>query len=389
MDYGKVHTVSILGSTGSVGRSTLDVITHANGRFRVAAVTANSNVDKLAAQAITHNAELAVIADPALYSDLKSNLAGTGIAAAAGETGLLEAATHSADCVVAAIVGTAGLKATFAAVETGTRIALANKECLVSAGDVFMDAVSATEAELLPVDSEHSAIYQAVNGKVSESVERIVLTASGGPFWTWTAEEIENASLEAALRHPSWTMGPKITIDCATMMNKGLELIEAFHLFPVRADQLDILVQHQSIIHCLVEHTDGSVIAHLGTPDMCTPIAYALSFPERIATPTQRLDLAALGQLSFANPDEDRFPAVRLARQALKRGGTATAVLNAANEIAVEAFLAGRIGFGQIARNVEDTLDEAERTGLICQVSTLDDVLDVDAQMRELAASLL
>ncbi len=384
-----VHTVSILGSTGSVGMSTLDVIAHAKGRFRVIALTAQSNVERLAEQAITHSAQLAVINDPSYLSALRERLAGTGIATAAGEDGLLEAATRPADCVVAAIVGAAGLKATFAAVGTGTRLALANKECLVSAGDVFMDAVARADAELLPVDSEHSAVFQAISGHAAEAIERIVLTASGGPFWTWSAEEIAKAGPDAALRHPSWTMGPKITIDSATMMNKGLELIEAYHLFPVQPDQLDILVHPQSIVHGLVEYADGSVIAQLGMPDMCTPIAYALSFPARIPTPTQRLDLAMLGQLKFESPDEVRFPAIRLAREAMTRGGTAAAVLNAANEIAVEAFLANRIGFTEISKSVEQVLNLAEQSGLIYQAGCLEDVLDVDLRARQVTTELL
>jgi 1-deoxy-D-xylulose-5-phosphate reductoisomerase len=384
-----IHAVSILGSTGSVGKSTLDVIAHANGRFRIVALTAQRNVDQLAEQAIAHHAQLAVIGDPSLLATLRDRLAGTGIATAAGEDGLMEAATRPTDCVVAAIVGAAGLKATFAAVATGARLALANKECLVSAGDVFMDAVAAADAELLPVDSEHSAVFQAINGHVTGAIDRIVLTASGGPFRTWSAEEIAKAGPKAALRHPSWTMGPKITIDSATMMNKGLELIEAYHLFPVQPDQLDILVHPQSIIHCLVEYVDGSVMAQLAMPDMCTPIAYALSFPSRIPTPTQRLDLATLGQLSFSAPDEVRFPAIRLAREAMTRGGTAAAVLNAANEIAVEAFLATRIGFTEISESVEKVLNLAEQSGLIYQAGCLDDVIDVDGRARRMTQDLL
>lgn len=384
-----IHSVSILGSTGSVGKSTLDVIAHAKGRFRIVALTAQSNVDRLAAQAIAHNAELAVIGDPACLHALRDKLAGTGITAAAGEESLLEAAIRPADCVVAAIVGAAGLRATLAAVSTGTRLALANKECLVSAGGVFMDAVTAANAELLPVDSEHSAIFQALDGRAMDAIKRIVLTASGGPFRTWSTEDIAKASPEQALRHPNWTMGPKITIDSATMMNKGLELIEAYHLFPVRPDQLDIVIHPQSIVHGLVEYTDGSVMAHMGMPDMRTPIAYALSFPSRMSTPTQGLDLTALGQLNFSAPDDERFPAIRLARDAMNRGGTAAAVLNAANEIAVDAFLASRIGFADIPTNVEKTLNLAEQTGLIYKAGCLADVLDVDARARRMAQELL
>jgi len=290
---------------------------------------------------------------------------------------------------MAAIVGAAGLEPTFEAARQGRRVALANKECLVSAGDVFMAAVVEAGTELLPVDSEHSACLQALAGAAPESIERIVLTASGGPFRTWSLEQLREATPEQALRHPNWSMGAKITIDSATLMNKGLELIEAYHLFPVNAGQLGVVIHPQSIVHCLVSYTDGSVLAQMACPDMRTPIALALSWPQRMPTPTPRLDLAAIGSLSFEAPDEVRFPALTIARDALGMGGTAPAILSAANEVAVEAFLARRIGFLDIARNVADTLEAAQGRGLIAPATTLGDILAAVAEARRLAQSML
>ena len=290
---------------------------------------------------------------------------------------------------MASIVGAAGLRPTFAAARQGRRVALANKECLVSAGDVFLAEIAKSGAELLPVDSEHSGVFQALAGADPAGIETITLTASGGPFRTWSAERIAACTLEDALRHPSWTMGRKITIDSATLMNKGLELIEAFHLFPVTADQLRVVVHPQSIVHALVSYTDGSVLAQLAAPDMRTPIALSLSWPSRMNAPTARLDLIKLGQLTFEAPDEVRFPALRLARESLARGLTAPAILNAANEIAVAAFLDRQIGFPGIPRIVEATLEQAERRGCIRLATTLDDVLLADLEGRQLAQSLL
>jgi len=384
-----VHTLTILGATGSIGKSTLDIVERNPGAFRVVALTAQTNVADLAEAAKRARAEIAVIGDSACYGELKDRLAGTGIKAAAGQAAVVAAAAEPADCVMAAIVGAAGIEPTFAAARQGRRLALANKECLVSAGDVFMSAVARWGTELLPVDSEHSAALQALHGAEPESIEQIVLTASGGPFRTWDADRLAKATPEEALRHPNWSMGAKITIDSATMMNKGLELIEAYHLFPVRADQLGVVVHPQSIVHCLVAYTDGSVIAQLSQPDMRTPIALALSWPRRMSTPTQRLDLATIGVLNFEAPDEDRFPALRLAREVLRKGGTAPAILNAANEVAVEAFLARRLDFPGIAAAVARTLEAAEGRGLVAEPQTLGDILTVDAEARLLAQSVL
>jgi 1-deoxy-D-xylulose-5-phosphate reductoisomerase len=381
--------VSVLGATGSVGKSTLDLIGRNAGLFEVVALTANRNVEALAELAMRHRAAIAVIADERRYEALKEALSGSGVEAAAGDAALVEAATREADCVVAGIMGAAGLKPTLAAVAQGRRVALANKECLVSAGEIFMDAVRAAGTELLPVDSEHSAAFQAIAGADPGSIERIVLTASGGPFRTWTLEQLGRATPQEALRHPNWSMGRKITIDSATLMNKGLELIEAYHLFPVEAQQLEVVVHPQSIIHALVAFRDGSMLAQLASPDMRTPIALSLTWPKRMTTPTKRIDLLELGQLSFERPDERRFMALGLARQALQRGGMAPAVLNAANELAVDAFLEGRLGFLQIAQLVANTLDMAEGRGLLGEAKDLSAVVAVDTAARQLALNLL
>ncbi len=380
--------VSVLGATGSVGLNTLDLISRNPDLYAVVALTANCNAKKLAQEAIAHGAEVAVVAEPARYQELKAALAGTGIEAAAGAQAVIEAAGRPADWVMAAIAGAAGLEPTLAAVRQGAHVALANKECLVSAGGVFMKAVKEAGTALLPVDSEHSAAFQAID-RSSEGIERIVLTASGGPFRSWSREQMAKATPANALKHPNWSMGPKITIDSATLMNKGLELIEAYHLFPVGIDQLAVIIHPQSIVHCLVEYTDGSVLAQLSCPDMRTPIAYSLAWPKRMRSPTERLDLVKLGALSFEPPDEARFPALKLARDALRAGGCAPAVLNAANEIAVEAFLAGRIGFLAIAELVEASLDAAGAGNGWREPCSLDEVLAIDAETRRLTQSLL
>ena len=318
---GAPRRISVLGATGSIGMSTLDLIGRNPDQFEVVALTAQSNVVRLAELARAHRAKLAVIGDQSRFGELKRLLAGSGVQAAAGQGGLIEAASLDADCVVAAIVGAAGLAPTFAAARQGRRLALANKECLVTAGAVFMETVRAAGTELIPVNSEHSAAFQALAGSDPSTIETITLTASGGPFRTWERERLARATPEEALRHPNWSMGPKVTIDSATLMNKGLELIEAYHLFPVDADQLAVVVHPQSIVHCLVSYRDGSVLAQLSCPDMRTPIACSLAWPSRMPTPTRRLDLVTLGSLTFEAPDEERFPALGLAREALRRGG--------------------------------------------------------------------
>jgi 1-deoxy-D-xylulose-5-phosphate reductoisomerase len=386
---GERKTLTILGATGSIGKSTLDLVARNPDAFEVVALTAQCNVADLALAAKATHARLAVIGDVTRYGELKALLSGTGIKIAAGQAAVIAAAAEPADCVMAAIVGAAGIEPTFAAARQGRRLALANKECLVSGGEVFMAALAQAGTELLPVDSEHSAGLQALNGADPESIEKVVLTASGGPFRTWDAERIARATPEEAVRHPNWSMGPKISVDSATLMNKGLELIEAYHLFPVGPEQLDVVVHPQSIVHCLVSFVDGSVIAQLAFPDMRTPIALALTWPRRMQTPTQRLDLAKLGSLSFEAPDEARFPALRLAREALTRGDTAPAVLNAANEVAVQAFLDRRIGFPDIVRIVADCLEAAHARNLIGPAAGLGDILAVDVEARRLAQSLL
>jgi 1-deoxy-D-xylulose-5-phosphate reductoisomerase len=381
--------LTVLGATGSIGESTLDLVGRNPERFDVVALSACRNAARLAELAKRHHAKIAVIGDDSQYGELRDALAGSGIRAAAGQQALVEAADEPADCTMAAIVGAAGLAPTFAAARQGRRVALANKECLVSAGAVFLGEMARSGAELIPVDSEHSAAFQALAGSDRKALERIVLTASGGPFRTWDLERIAAAAPEAALQHPNWRMGRKISIDSATMMNKGLELIEAFHLFPVSEGQLGIVVHPQSVVHCLVFYSDGSVLAQLAPPDMRAPIAYALAWPERMETPVERLDLVKLGTLTFEAPDEKRFPALVVARDALRRGQSAPCVLNAANEVAVAAFLDKRIGFLDIAAKVAATLEAAEARGMIGPLRSLDDVLAADSESRKLAESLL
>lgn len=380
--------VSILGATGSIGTSTLSVLAERPDAFAVEAVTANANAAQLAALARKAGARVAVIADPSGYAELKAALAGSGIAAAAGPAAVVEAAVRPVDVIVAAIVGAAGLAPTFAAVSAGTRVALANKECLVSAGALFMAAARRRGSAILPVDSEHNAIFQILAGRDPATVERIVVTASGGPFRTWSLEQMAKATPAQALRHPNWSMGQKITIDSATLMNKGLELIEAHHLFGQPAARLGVLVHPQSIVHGLVSFADGYVMAALSAPDMRTPIAHCLAWPEPSLGAGRRLDLAEVMNLEFGAPDPDRFPALRIARDALEAGGAATNILNAANEIAVTAFLAGRIGFLEIARMVADTLDKAAE--LINRApATIDEAVALDAEARRIANALI
>ncbi|MBX9882774.1 MAG: 1-deoxy-D-xylulose-5-phosphate reductoisomerase [Sphingomonas sp.] len=376
-----MKTVTILGATGSIGSSTLDLIERAPEAFDVVALTANCDVEKLAAAAIRTNAKLAVVADDGCYVALKERLAGTGIEAAAGADAVCDAARAGAEWTMAAIVGCAGLKPSMAAVEQGKTVALANKEALVSAGDVMTAAVARHGATLLPVDSEHNAVYQCFDHAAPGRVARVILTASGGPFRDTPADQMAAITPAQAVAHPNWSMGAKISVDSATLMNKGLELIEAFHLFPITADQLDVVVHRQSVIHSMVEYVDGSVLAQLGTPDMRTPIAYTLAWPDRMVTPGPRLDLAAIGRLDFQAPDFDRFPCLKLALDCLKAGGARPIILNAANEIAVAAFLAGRAGFLEIAAIVADTLEGYDPAA----PETLDAVLAIDAEARRLA----
>ncbi|MEC9368785.1 MAG: 1-deoxy-D-xylulose-5-phosphate reductoisomerase [Pseudomonadota bacterium] len=386
---GSPRRISVLGATGSVGTSTLDLIGRDPGAYRVVALTANCKAGELAALALHHGAELAVVQDQNAYAELKAALAGSGIEAAAGAAAMQEAAARPADWIMAAIVGAAGLAPTLCALRQGTCVALANKECLVSAGRIFLDEARRHGATIVPVDSEHSAAFQSIDTVNPGGIEKLTLTASGGPFRTWSTERMASATPQDALSHPNWTMGRKITIDSATLMNKGLELIEALHLFPVRPEQLGVVIHPQSIVHCLVEYSDGSVLAQMSSPDMRTPIAYALSFPNRMYAPTKRLDFSRVGSLTFEAPDEVRFPALRVAREAMLAGGGATAALNAANEIAVDAFLAGNIGFLSISALVEATLHEAARRSLVPEPVSLNDVLSIDSECRDLAVSLL
>jgi 1-deoxy-D-xylulose-5-phosphate reductoisomerase len=381
-----VTRVSILGATGSVGTSTIDLLRQAGEGFAVPVVTAGKDVAALAKIAREFRPELAVIADARGYRELQDALAGTGIAVAAGRDGMLEAASVTTDVVIAGIVGAAGLESTIAALQPGRRVAVANKECLVCAGRLFMRRAAETGATVLPVDSEHNAVFQALSAGPREAVARITLTASGGPFRTTPRERLARVTPEEALRHPTWSMGTKITIDSATLMNKGLELIEAHYLFSLPPERLDVVVHPQSVVHALVTYVDGSVVAVMSVPDMRIPIAHCLGWPGRMAWRAPRLDLAAVGNLSFEPPDVHRFPALALARAALDAGGAAPTVLNAANEVAVEAFLAGRIGFLGIASLVERALEQMSG---IPEPATVNDAVAVDHNARRIAAGLL
>jgi 1-deoxy-D-xylulose-5-phosphate reductoisomerase len=388
-DAAAARRITILGATGSVGASTIDLIKREPDRYNVVAVSARRNAATLAKIACEIGAELAVVADPAAYPELKEALAGTRTEAAAGEDALFEAAQRPADWLMAAISGAVGLGPTLAAIERGATVALANKECLVCAGSLFMRRAASTGATVLPVDSEHNAIFQALSAGAREDVRRVILTASGGPFRTWTLEEIKAAKPEQALRHPNWSMGPRITVDSATMMNKGLELVEAQHLFGLAPDEIDVLVHPQSVVHGLVEYRDGSVVAQLGTPDMRIPIAHCLAWPRRIDGPAARLDLAQLRELTFEAPDPDRFPAIALTRRVLELGGAAPAVMNAADEVAVGEFIAGHISFPAIVGLVDATLDAAGKRGLLGEPATVEAVVAIDHTARSLARELL
>jgi 1-deoxy-D-xylulose-5-phosphate reductoisomerase len=383
------RTVTVLGATGSIGASTIDLLKREPARYRVEAVTAYRNGAALAGLARELGARFAAVADPSAYRDLKDSLDGSGIEPAAGEDAVVEAARRPADWVMAAITGAAGLKSTLAAAERGATVALANKECLVCAGDLFMRKAAAAGASVLPVDSEHNALFQAMCAGRREDVRRVLLTASGGPFRTWPLEAIQRATVEQALKHPNWSMGAKITIDSATMMNKGLEVIEAHHLFALPSEEIDVVVHPQSVVHGLVEFRDGSLIAQLGSPDMRIPIAHCLAWPVRIDGPAARLDLARVATLNFEPPDPVRFPALALARRALEAGRGATTVLNAANEVAVAAFIDRRLGFAGIAALVGATLEAADRQGVMQEPQTVDQALSVDHVARSLARDLL
>ncbi len=380
-----MRSVTILGSTGSVGCQTIDLIAREPERYAVEALTANTNVEALAEQARALKPRFVAIADESKYADLKSALSGEPVEIAAGNAAVIAAAERPADWVMAAIVGFAGLKPTLAAVRRGAVVAFANKECLVCAGELMMREIEVRGATLLPVDSEHNAIFQVFDFERRGGIEKLVLTASGGPFREWDVARMGQASPAEAVAHPNWDMGAKISVDSATMMNKGLEVIEAHHLFGMPEDKIEVLVHPQSVIHSMVTYMDGSVLAQLGTPDMRTPIAYTLAWPGRMTTPSERLDLATVSTLTFEPPDSERFPALRLAREALKIGGKAPTILNAANEVAVASFLSGGIGFLDIAAVVEETLERTPNGAL----QSLEDVHGTDEIARRTATDIV
>lgn len=380
-----IRSISILGATGSIGTSTLDLVEREPDRFQVAALTAQRDVDGLAQAARRTRAKLAVIGDPSLHGALKQALEGTQTAVAAGEAAIIDAAALGADWTMAAIVGIAGLKPAMAALNSGATVALANKESLVSAGALMTGAAKANGATLLPVDSEHNAVFQCFDHAAPGSIRKVTLTASGGPFRDWSIDAMRAATPAQAVKHPNWSMGAKISVDSATLMNKGLELIEAYHLFPLPPEAFDAIIHPQSVVHALVDYIDGSVLAQLGTPDMRTPIAHSLAWPARMATPCRALDLATIGRLDFMAPDPQRFPALGLARAVLAAGGARPAILNAANEVAVAAFLAGRIGFLDIALIVQKVLDRYDPPA----PDSLDDVFAIDAEARRSATAAM
>lgn len=372
-------SVTILGATGSIGKSTVDIIRRYPDKYRVVALTGNQNVPLLAEQAKMLRAEVAVTANKDKHSELKSLLSGTSVRVEAGFDAVIDAAKLDADWTMSAIVGAAGLLPTMEVVKRGKTLALANKETLVCAGEIVMKAIKDAQTTLVPVDSEHSAIFQTLESEHRAAVDRILLTASGGPFREKDSAFMEKVTPEQAVAHPNWSMGAKISVDSATMMNKGLEIIEAFHLFGFGADKIEVLVHPQSIVHSAVGYVDGSVLAHMGMPDMRTPISYALAYPDRMVSPTAKLDLTALSGLTFSAPDETRFPALRLAKECLKKGQAATAIMNAANEVAVGAFLRREIGFLDIVRVVEKIVERLPAN----PVATIHDVIAVDLLARE------
>jgi 1-deoxy-D-xylulose-5-phosphate reductoisomerase len=383
--------LTVLGSTGSVGTSTLSVVEHLRqtidaDAFPIEALTAQSNVEVLAAQARKFRPRRAVIGDESCLADLRHALGGTGIEVAAGNDAVIEAAAAPADVTMVSIVGAAGLAPALAAVKRGGLVALANKECVVAAGRVFRDAMAASRATIVPVDSEHNAAFQLLDFAQDHAIDKVTLTASGGPFRTWPRKRMARATPGEAVAHPNWSMGAKISVDSATLMNKGLELIEAHHLFGLPAERLDVVVHPQSLVHCLVSYADGSVLAHLSAPDMRTPIAVALGWPRRIGSPSRRLDLASVGQLTFETADRQRFPCLALAEDCLQAGGGAPTILNAANEVAVRAFLDGQIGFMDICGVVEKTLEQSETE---TAAENLDAVVAMDREAREVAGAAI
>lgn len=379
------RSVTILGSTGSIGCNTVHLLKNVQENFSVNAITANRNIKLLAQQAVALNAELAVTADESLYDDLTQLLAGTDIKVAAGKQAVIDAASITTDWTMSAIVGTAGFLPTLAAIKNGNIVAIANKETFVCGGEYVNSEIKKHRATIVPVDSEHSAIFQVFNENQRESISKIILTASGGPFRNFTATQMQNITKEQALAHPNWDMGNKITIDSATMMNKGLELIEAYHLFNLQQEQIEIIVHPESIIHSMVEYNDGSVLAQLGTSDMCTPIAYALGYPNRVNVDRPKLNLTKVAQLNFQAPDVEKFPALELARSALAVGGMTPNILNAANEIAVAAFLADQIYYHNIIRIVDTCLQKLSYNLPMTQ----ENIIEVDSEVRKFADKLL
>ncbi|MBS40382.1 MAG: 1-deoxy-D-xylulose-5-phosphate reductoisomerase [Rhodospirillales bacterium] len=373
--------LTILGSTGSVGKNTVKLIQNDPDNYKVEVLTANTNVELLAQQANETGASLAVVADETKYAALKSSLKNSKTEAAAGFSALLDAASAPVDWVMAAIVGAAGLKPTMSAIRNSSVVALANKECLVCAGEVMLTEIDKSKSKVLPVDSEHNAIFQVFEHEQRNKIEKIILTASGGPFWGKSLQDMKNATPEEAVNHPNWNMGPKISIDSATMMNKGLELIEAYYLFSIEEAKIDVLIHPESIVHSMVSYCDGTILAQLGTPDMQIPISYTLGWPNRIQNSTKRLDLSSIGTLRFEKPDDALFPALKLARHALSLGGGAPAIFNAANEVAVEAFLQKQIKFLDIVKVVECTLENSS----INEVCSIDDVIAIDEETRRIS----
>jgi 1-deoxy-D-xylulose-5-phosphate reductoisomerase len=378
--------VSVLGSTGSIGKSTLDLLARQKDAYKVEALAARNNVDLLVQQCLEFRPAFVAIEEESHFPQLQKGLEGTGIEMAAGPEAVIEAARQNTDWTISAIVGAAAVLPTLAAIRRGGTIALANKECLVCAGDILMAEVRKHGATLLPVDSEHNAIFQAFDFEKPETVEKITLTASGGPFRTLSRAELANVTAKEAIRHPNWNMGAKISVDSATMMNKGLEVIEAYHLFPLEENQIDVVIHPESIIHGLVHYRDGSVLAGMSPPDMRVPIAHSLAWPGRIETPTARLDLTTIGRLTFEAPDEERFPALRLAREALIQGGAAPAILNAANEVAVMQFIEGKIAFLSITALVSEALGALAGS---TAPKSVEDVIELDFKTRDYVNSLI
>ncbi|GHB35512.1 1-deoxy-D-xylulose 5-phosphate reductoisomerase [Pseudovibrio japonicus] len=382
-------SLSVLGATGSVGTSTLKVIAHSPERYEVNALVAGSNVDGLASACRQTGAKRAVIGDAGKYSELKSALAGTGIEVSAGREAVLEVASQKVDLLVSAMVGAAGLEPTVDAIKAGSSIALANKETMVCAGTIVCELAEKHDVRLLPMDSEHNAIFQVFEYDSAKAVDKVIVTASGGPFRTSSLEQMRAATPEMALRHPNWSMGRRITIDSASMVNKGLELIEAFHLFPITADQLDVVVHPQSIVHGMVRYCDGSLLAHMSLPDMCGPIAHCLAYPTRKTAPVAELDLGMIGRLDFEKPDLERFPALKLARDVMELGDAAGTIFNAADEVAVEAFLGRKIGFLQIPELLEDVLNRLHTQNMLDCPDQLDEILQLDQVARRVANEVI